>query len=253
VFRQKKIPCYVLIFDQVEIIRRSLDFLVQYADMLDLIIIENPSPNTPKIQSIVSTLGKSGLIKKYYLFEKNITGNAYDTVFHKEQAIIKKSSRIIITDGDLYSTNKHWLKEELNILTRHPEVFACGVSLDMSNLPIKQFPDAINWIPPDKNTFSDFFEATTGGHLLMLRGGQFYDYMKWQAKNNLNFVDSVMHRYCYEILRKKWARTKNSKAYHLTWDLYNDKKHPYTVFKTSKTHEETWYHKQKAKYTLVEY
>jgi hypothetical protein len=252
-FRRKKITCYVLIFDQVDIIKRSLDFLVQYANKLDLIIIENPSPNTPKIKSIVDTYGKSGLIKRYYLFEKNITGNAYDIVFNVEKEIIKNSPYILITDGDLYSKDEDWLKEELNILKQHPEVFACGVSLDMSNLPIKQFPDAANWIPPDKGTFPDFFEATTGGHLLMFRGGQFYEYMKWQANNKLNFVDSIMHRYCYEVLNKKWARTKKAKAYHLTWDLYRDKRHPYTVLKISKTHEETWYHKQKSGYKLTEY
>ena len=48
--RTHKIPCYVLVYDQVEIIEQCLDFLADSSDHLDIIVIENPSPNTPKIR-----------------------------------------------------------------------------------------------------------------------------------------------------------------------------------------------------------
>ena len=250
---RRKIPCYVLIFDQLDIIKSSLNFLSKYSNRLDLIVIENPSPNTAKIKKLVDSLGQSGLVKRYYLFDKNITGNAYDTVLTKELDEIKKSPFVLITDGDLMADNPGWLDEEISILKKHKGVFACGVSLDMSNLPLASFPSAKNWIPKDIAEHKDYFEALTGGHLLLVRGKEFYDFMKWKDKNNLYFVDGFMHKYCYEILNKRWSRTKKSKARHLTWDLYLDKDHAYTKLKTEKSFHETWYHRRGASYSLTNY
>jgi 2-C-methyl-D-erythritol 4-phosphate cytidylyltransferase len=75
IFKQK-IPCYTLIFDQVDIIKRSLEFLSQYVDKIDLIIVENPSANTPEIKKVVDEYGAKGLIKRHYLMDENLTGNA---------------------------------------------------------------------------------------------------------------------------------------------------------------------------------
>jgi hypothetical protein len=62
-----------------------------------------------------------------------------------------------------------------------------------------------------------------------------------------------MHRFCYEVLHKKWARTKRATAYHLTWDLYGDKNHPYTKMKLAKSFKETWYHKDLAGYSVQDF
>jgi len=249
----KKIPCYVLIFDQIEIIQKTLDFLVQYSNKLDLFIIENPSDNTPEIKQIVDTHGKAGLIRRHYLFNKNITSTAFELVINNDLAKLQKSPYVLITDGDLVAEQKTWLDEEITILEQNPSVFACGVSLDMSNLPVVAFPDATSWVPSDRAIYPTFFEAVTGGHLLLFRGREFSQFMLWKNKHGLNFVDGVMHRYCYEELHKKWARTKDAKAYHLTWDLYANIDHPYTNLKTKKNFQDTWYHSQKAGYILTEY
>lgn len=252
-FRKKKIPCYVLIFEQVDIIKRSLEFLAKSSDKIDLIIIENPSQNTPEITKIVDKYGAAGQVKRYYLFDENITGNAYDVVLNQELASIRKSPFVLITDGDLTCKDTSWLDEELGVLKNHREVFAIGVTLDMSNLPLATFPSAKDFIPPIKQEYPDFNEGPTGGHLLMFRGAEFANFMDWKNKNKLFFVDSEMHRYCLDNLNKKWARTKKAIAYHLTWDLYADKSHPYTKLKTKKTFSETWHHHRKAPFTLKEY
>ncbi|HSX23595.1 MAG TPA: hypothetical protein VLE74_00645 [Candidatus Saccharimonadales bacterium] len=242
-----------MIFDQIDIINKSLQFLIRYADRLDIVIVENPSDNTPKITKIVDDFGYKGLIKRYYLFDQNITNNAYDVVVNKELKNIKKSPYVIITDGDLTSKNEDWLNEELEILRHNPDVFACGISLDKSNLPIATFPEAKDWIPPDKREETMFFETYTGLHLVLIRGRELHNFINWKDSNGLHFVDGVMHRYCYEVLHKKWCRTKNSVAYHLTWDLYMDRKHPYTKMKLQKSFQDTWYHQRKASYRLKEY
>jgi hypothetical protein len=252
-FRGKKILCYVLIFDQVDIIKKSLNFLTKYSDRLDLVIIENPSDNTPEIKKYIKGLGEKRLIKRYYLFEENITSNAVVRVLDEEIGYIAKSLYTIITDGDLTSDDKDWLDEEINILKRNKEVFACGITLDKSNLPIKAFPEAKGWIPPDVSEQPNYYEAATGGHLMMLRGKDFAKYINWKNENKILHIDDEMRKYCYDTLHKKWARTKKSKAYHLTWDLYADKNHPYTKFRSKKTFKETWNHSQKASYDLSEY
>jgi glycosyltransferase involved in cell wall biosynthesis len=250
--KKKRIPCYVLVFDQVEIIDKTLASLARYTDQLEVIIVENPSNHTPEIKKIVADYGAHGLVKRYYLFDDNITNNAMGTVLELELKRIKKSRYIVTTDGDL-TCEDPWLEEEVAILEKHPEVFTCGVSLDMSNLPLKAYPDARQWIPPDKNVFDDFYEVFTGTHLQLTRGKQFYDFFRWKDKNNVHLVDGAMHTYCEQVLHSKWARTKKATAYHLTWDLYNDPDNAYTKLKNSKSFDETWHHKRTSDYTLTTY
>jgi len=251
--RPSKIPCYVLVFDQLSIIEKSLEFLTRFGDRLELVVIENPSRQSPAIGQLIDRYGRQGLVKRYYRFDANITGMAYDIVITQELPHIKRSPYVMITDGDLTASGSAWLEEELSILKKNPDVFACGVSLDMSNLPLKAFPEASSWIPPDRAEYPDFYEATTGGHLLLMRGQGLYEFMGWKEQTGLHFLDGSMHRYCYEVLGAKWARTKRNTAYHLTWDLYQDKKHRYTKLKTAKTFDETWRHRESAPYTLTEY
>lgn len=251
--KKAKIPCYVLVFDQVNIIRESLECLTHVSDKLDIIVIENPSPHSSKIKPLVDAFGKAGLIKRHYLFDNNITGNAFGSVINIEKQLVQKSPFVILTDGDLRLDNNDWLDEELSILKKHRDIFACGVSLDLSNLPLKTFPDAKDWMPPDISEHRDFYETLTGIHLLMLRGPELYDFMQWKNANELSFVDGEMHRHARENLLKKWVRTKKARAYHLTWDLYADKKHPYTELKTSKGFQATWLHNDHAAYALTEY
>lgn len=251
--RRKKILCYVMVFDQIDIIKHSLDFLTTKANFLDIVVLENPSPNTDQIKKLINRYGKNKLIKRYYLFEQNITGNAFGVVLTTELQRLKKSHYVLVTDGDLVSEDSGWLDEEINILKRHKEVFTCGLSLDMKNLPLKSFPDAKSWIPPDINSYNDFYEAYTGAHLLLVRGTELYEFIKWRNENDLDFVDGELHRFCYEVLGKKWSRTKKSKAYHLTWDLYHDKENPYTKMKTEQNFHDTWYHNRQASYKLTEY
>ncbi len=250
---KERVLCYVLVFDQIEIIEKSLRFLTKFSDWLEIVIIENPSANTNHIKNLVENYGKKGYISRYYLFSENITGNAYDTIVNLELTKISKRKYVILTDGDLISKDNSWLTEELSILEKNSDVFACGISLDMKNLPILAFPESTNWIPPDMRSNKYYYEAYTGGHLLILRGGEFADFIKWKNLNNLSLVDSEMHRYCYDVIGKKWARTKKSKALHLTWDLYSDPNHPYTKMRTEKSHKETWYHKKSADFEFKDY
>lgn len=252
-FKTRKIPCYVLVFDQLEIIRKSLDFLTAYSKQLDIVVIENPSKTTPQIQQYVSQLGSKKLIRRYYLFDKNITSNAYDVILAHERQNIQYAQYVLVTDGDIVCPDSKWLKEEKHILKRHQDVFVCGTTLSLSNLPTATFPEAKNWIPQDMAQHRDYIEALTGGHLLLFRSSELLDFIDWKDKHDKHFVDGVLHRYCYDVLGKKWARTKKTNTLHLTWDLYSDLDHPYTKLKTGKSFQDTWYHSKTSPFTITNY
>jgi len=252
-FEKKKIPCFVLIFDQVEIIRKTLEFLAEYKDRLEIIAVENPSENSPEIKKMIDEFGAAGIVKRHYLFEKNVTGAAYSAAIKNEQSLLEKSSFAVITDGDITVVNGDWLKEELRVLKKHDDVFAIGTTLSKRNLPLATFPDANGWIPKDIHENRDYFEVNTGAHLLLLRTRELLDFMDWKEKNGLQFVDGSLHRYAAEVIHKKWARTKHTEAYHLTWDLYFDRNHPYTKMKLDKSFNATWHHSDTSDFTVSSY
>ncbi|MDB5164325.1 MAG: hypothetical protein JWS12_943 [Candidatus Saccharibacteria bacterium] len=251
--KKKKLLTYVLVFDQYHIIRKTLDFMTAFSDQLEIVIIENPSPNSPKIKKLIDSYGNAGKLKRHYLFEDNIAANVFSVVLERERSVIKKHSLVMLTDGDLICKDGDWLKEEISILKHNPSVFVCGVSLNSFNLPIKTFPEAKNWIPLDISEQEDYFEARTGLHLLTLSSTDLLGFLDWFKAHEHPFVDSTLHYYCYDILGKKWARTKKAKARHLTWDLYGDLENSYTRLKTSKSHKEMWFHLKKADFSLKEY
>lgn len=250
---RRKIPCYVLVFDQVDLIKKSLNFLAAKSRELEIIVIENSSANTPVIKEWIDRLGRAGVVSRYYLFKENITGNAYGAVLDNEIDTVKKSPLVLVTDGDLTALNQSWLDEEKEILNNNAEVFTCGISLNMFNLPLKAFPEAVNWIPLDRAVYDGFIEAVTGVHLLLFRGDELASFVDWWRENKTPFVDGELHKYCYEVIGKKWARTKYSKARHLTWDLYADLEHTYTKKKTSKNFRSTWLHQKTASFEFIDY
>lgn len=251
--KKTKIPCYVMIYEQLDIITKCLDSLTQSNNELEIIVIENPSTNSKEISKYVHSLGKRGLIARYYQLDSNIAGNAFSMVLLSELEQIKKSRHVIISDGDLVPSSESWLNEELAVLKRNREVFSCGVTLSKSNLPIATFPESTHWIPDDIAETPNYIEALTGAHLLAFRSKELVQFLSWINKEQLNFVDGNLHKFAYDVLHKKWSRTREASAYHLTWDLYSDLKHDYTVFKTSRSFNDIWHNNQTAAFTKTDF
>jgi hypothetical protein len=224
-----------------------------YSDQLDIVVIENPSASTPKIKKIVDRYGKEGKIKRYYLFKENIAANVFSIVLENERSLVKKHKLVMITDGDLTCDDDNWINEEKYVLKNNPNVFTVGMSLGMSNLPLKAFPDAHSWFPKDVSIEEDYVQNITGLYMLLFRNQDLLKFMDWFKTEKRPFVDGTLHQYCYDIIKRQWARTKKAESYHLTWDLYKDRNNAYTKMKTSKTHQETWFHLKKSGYKLKEY
>jgi hypothetical protein len=249
----ERILCYVVVFDQVEIIRRSLEFLAGRADQLEIVVIENPSQNTPAIGQIVGDLARTGKVARHYLFEENITGSAMSVVLEWERQAVESRPLVLITDGDVTSSDPDWLEEQVHILNNNREVFACGVTLDQSNLPLETFPSSRGWILEDRATHEDYHESLGGIQLVLMRGAELAAFVEWLRVHGFPFIDNLLRRYCYEAVGMRLARTKRTQAYHLTWDLYHDIDHPYTQYKMRPEMWPEWWTRREGSCTLVEH
>ena len=229
-----KIPCLVIIYHDFPIIKACLDFLAKNRDQLDIFVIENRSEHTETlIKPYALELLRSHAIQKYFLFAENISMNAFEVVLQSGEIDLKQSEYVMVTDGDLTVEQPDWIEEQRRILQAHPDVFACGLTLDMRNLPVKAFPEAVHWV--DKGTEqSDCFLASTGLWLLLMRAEGFRKFIDFHRQHDYpRFSDTLLRKYCKRTLGQKWVRTKVAEAYHLTWDRYANLNDPYTRMKTT--------------------
>jgi hypothetical protein len=239
----KRIPCLVIVYHDFPIVRACLDFLAKHREQLDIVVVENFSEHTNReIKPYVLNLLQSGSIQKYFLFDKNISMNAFEVVLQEGGLNLAEADYVMVTDGDLIVEQGDWLGEQRAILERHPDVFACGMTLDMRNLPVRAFSDAANWVHTGTEC-GDHFLASTGLWLLLMRAEQFHQFVAWHKEHDYSrFSDTLLRKYCKRVLGKKWARTKQTKAYHLTWDRYMDLDHPYTQIKTQNSLRKLFHH-----------
>jgi predicted SAM-dependent methyltransferase len=241
----------IIYFNQ-DLIKTHVDFLVDYSDKADVVILENPSHITKETSKYCIDLVKQKKLYKYLLFDENIGMNTFETFFESNLIDLEKYSYIVITDGDLIVKNTNWLNEQINIFKNYPKTYACGVKLDLSNIPSKKdFHDVNKWYPKSRQILNDCEVGETGLHLLMYQKDNFKLFLEYLKEYALTFMDTTMHMFCNMHQHKTWRRTKNSQAYHLTWDLYN-KNDDYTKIKINTSREDLWYHGNYCDYNTYE-
>ena len=244
-----KIPCEIIIFSEYEIIKKSLDYFIKFSDRLEITVVENKSNNTEDlIKPYVLELLQQKKIYQYILFDKNLASNAA-VIVHKKKLIPQTTSPyFIMSDGDLICDNDNWLEEEISILEQNKEVFAVATDLIMTNLP--KLPNSENWVKKAQEVKNKNYNLGTSGiWFLMYRRKEFEKCLDYLISKAIIPIDSSQHKYCSHI-NKYWARTKKSKAYHLTWDLYRNENHPYTIYKQSKSFKDHWQHNKYSNYTI---
>ncbi len=247
-----KIPTFVLIYFDSEIIQKSLNFLIKNP-MLEIHVIENKSITTSVNREKILKLLEEKKIASYMLMEKNISNNAFELILTDHLHLITAHPYVMITDGDLEIDDEHWLEEQLSILEKNRSLFLCAVPLMLDNLPLKAFPSAKDWIPSAISEEETYSEQLTGIHLCLLRSIEFISCLQYIKRAGLSFQDSHMHTYCYQMINKKWSCCKKAKARHLTWDAYADLNHPYTKAKCAKSFKSTWNHTEFCSYTKYTY
>lgn len=251
--QEPKIPAYILVYEQVHIIKQCLENITKLSTYMDFVIIENQSNNSGKIKDMLDDLGSKGLLTRHIVFKKNITANAYRIVLENELNTIRDHRYVIVSDGDLTLSNPlNWLKEALSILELRGNIFCCGATMDQRNLPVHVFPNAQSWIPAAIKDHRSYTEGLTGCHLLAFKGRNLYDFLTWLKTKDERFVDGIMHSYAYSH-SMIWARTKINYCYHLTWDLYAKVDSAYTKSKKAISFTDMWYKKKYADYETTYY
>jgi hypothetical protein len=238
----RKIPCLMLAYHDFPSIQTTLECLLKKGDVLDLIVVENKSESTDGlIKPYILELLRSGKVSKYFLFHRNIWNNAVEVVLESGLIDLAQNEYFMLTDGDLWIADEpDWLAEEINILDHCPEVAVCGINLDLSNLPLKTFPEAVNWLVKVLSETELYDEAATGPQFLLLRSEALAGFLDYRKEKGLRVLDHIMYRYCCDVLGRKWVRTKHSTARHLAWDRYQNPDHPYTKMKIPVVRRRGW-------------
>jgi hypothetical protein len=241
-----------MVFDDTEIACRSVDALVRLGDRADVHVIENYSQrNRGAIRAAMMRLLKCGSIKTYIGMHGNIGNNAFEIVLQYMPELWRASQYLVITDGDLVPDRDAWLDEECGVLHTHNDVWACGITLDLANLPVLAFPDAHTWVDPGLE-LDDYRLASTGLCLLALRTQDMSTFIEWHKRRSYpRFGDTLLRKYAKTIAIQKWAATKLSRARHLTWDRYADRSHEYTKFKTDHTFQAIWGHHKYCSFSVM--
>lgn len=262
---KNKIPCIVLVYYNFDIIKKSIEFLAE-DNRLEIYVIENKSEFTSKIKPFLLEKVEKRIIKKYALFDKNISNNAYE-LFFDNCKIEEEHEFILITDGDIIvqknQYEKDWLEEEISIIKENADIQCCGININFVNLPRNNkfftsenenpIYNCENWIP-DKfgKIYEKYVEADTGVHLLLFRRELFNDFIKKRAKNHWRFLDETLRTFVKNDNDLRWVVTKYNYSYHLTWDIYNDPEHSYTKMKMTPDFYKFWKHFDYCYFTLYE-
>lgn len=208
----KKIPCLVLIYDNVEIIKRSINSLLKYRERLTIHIIENPSAFTehytkPSMQSLLY----AGLIDSYTLFDANITNNAFEEFLRTTPLPIWDSEFILLTDGDVVAEGE-WLESQINILNKYKDVFCCSVKMSLDGWS-QGLKDRFG---PARSENQDYIEVSSGIWLCLFRTQELKAAFNLFTQNKFRFRDGPLLRFVYEYWRKKWVVSKFGIARELT-------------------------------------
>ncbi len=243
-----KIPCFVIIYYNFEVIKETLNFLIS-EKYFDIYVIENFSIYTnPLIKPFVIEKLKKKEIQNYYLFHKNISSNALELFFDSScyKKIVNKSDYVLLTDGDIIAKSnnldKNWLDEQKFIINKYADIDCCAINLSSENIPKNGPWDTQGWLAENNGTvYDDYIHASTGIHLVLFKKELFNNIIDWRKKNKQRFIDYNLAFYVNSI-NKRWAITKFNKGLHLTWDIYNDISHPYTQMKLKQGYNSTWLH-----------
>lgn len=200
--------CILFVYKNTEHIKLCFDSLKE--EQIDFWVIENHSENSKEIQEYFKETGR---ISRYFYFKKNVLATALKTIIENSWKELHEYDFVTVTDCDLLLENAHEAFPELRKNSLFDEVAFSCVDLKMENFP-SWITGAEHWIPNPKEYTKEYIECPTGIHMMTLRKDMFY-----LLRDNEKFIDSYLLERAYAN-NKKWVKTLNNKATHLTWDLY---------------------------------
>jgi hypothetical protein len=241
----------VLIYENVEIIRRCLDALVSQGDRLAIHVVENYSSATADyIQPAMLHLLGENKIEQYIQFSENVTNNAIDIVLAAGVVDVSESEYMIITDGDCLPQGE-WLDAQLGILSRHPDVFCCTLQNDASHWE----EGARKKLPAPSHQNDEFAEIESGMWLCMFRSREILRVVEVFRENGFRFRDGLLNQYAKYFLNKRWVAAKSASLVELTRSGFSNPNYLEKRYKLLETrhgndHYRFWGHDVVCPYTV---
>lgn len=213
--QKNKHICIFLAFQEFDIIRQA--FESNYIDDIDFFIIENKSKNSDKIKNYFLNKNLIGYIQ----FEKNISFNAMNIFINDYFEFLKEYDYITFTDGDLFLYNaKDTFQELIYILNNFNSTFV-SVPLYLDNhyksknriIGIDRYNDIMK-LRYEKINYS-YLNGHTSNTFITLKNKDLY------LIKDIKYIDMYLKKKL-DSLNLKWLKIQKNKAYHLTWDLYQE-------------------------------
>lgn len=236
-----KVLIVFIAFFNHEIISKSLDSFLSERKWsrhsVEILVLENESPKSEYVANVTRNLPVI-----HFRYGKNAAANV---IVRARQAGILKTEDydfVAVTEGDVV-LDSGLLDEAVDILARCPELDLVNADVHLTNLPLKNFPEAATWMPPAKEA-GQYLVGDTGLQFVLSRREPFEAFLTALERGELRETTVLTWHPCQSFSDrnwrafnakrgKLWARTPERKLLHIGWDLYVDLDNDYIRLKNS--------------------
>lgn len=183
---------------------------------LDIVVGENASPNSDKIQPVLREFVRNGDISEAYFFHENTYVSAFKYLYELSPPD-PGEEYVIFCELDLLWTDKRdWFEEQSKVMNTHRDVGCLGYDLDLSN-----------YVPPNEGHLvsTNFPVNADYGIYLGMASGMWLLAVRTEITERLcytwpTFIDGALNnwtaRYGFKVGRMPIYMT------HLGWDVWKD-------------------------------
>lgn len=217
----EKIVCIFLAFRNFDVIQMSLESIIVEASRLptnislDIVVIENYSENTEhQVKPYLIDQVKNRRILKYISLDENITNNAIEVA--SENVDLACYDYVVVTDGDIF-VPQGTVVEQLNILKKCGETFACGLTVDYQAWNTNETKQGKGQYL--HNLRQDWLNLRDDLIYVPIPGGFWFVMFKtedWQtilrvfSLNGIRILDGVIQKFSRSIFKRHWVQSKKS-------------------------------------------
>ena len=221
------IPCLILTHGRDDICRESLASIVESDPRFVVDVVHNPSSEEDgSFLRGVKDKVSAGVVRSLTIFDANISNNAVLLYLLANRNQYERDY-VVLTDGDIVAP-AGLIDEQIGILEKHSDVFACGLRLDASlwdeSLPAKK--EMLARFDTSRFATEDYLNTATGLWMTMFRGRELFAIVDAMMDNGIRFTDGNLKLFGSLLFQKNWVATKRSTGRELNRERidYHDRK-----------------------------
>jgi hypothetical protein len=209
--KTRSIPTLLFPYRNYSAAKRSLESIVECADLLKLYVIESPSDKTDSLlKPYFIDMVDAGLVEKYILFDDNISNNSLLLSLRMLREEIEDSKYTILSDLDLF-VPRGLIEEQVNIVAAHEEIFACGMQVDYSSWgeSLADLAEYHRALQAERSAApTPYIPFWSGMWMTMFRTAELYAAVDAAVENGCRLTDGVVGRFGRLLFRKGWVITR---------------------------------------------